>query len=369
MIIKEKTKNSIIFENDKVLTYKIENSLKYDLYSYYFDFESFPSISLKPITGKYVHLLESKIEFNGIQTKFKEYSNKEIMEKVFTYLNKPLDNINEEDFYYEDYDLESNLVSGNTDNRYCALCIKEIEDYLISSVKENPKKSQSHSKTQTFNHIFMIYKKKNTLNEHQILELEKQITELEPLSFHENIIYSLEDKIAAYTKIHILYDGNIVMTFKGSDFIELPGSFIRSTNNINYDQTTSFKIKDITSNGIEFTNGKKLEHNIFEDEWSDCYNYPAYEKIDSNAKEAIFYENEFVIEPIEGSGIRLGNRGDTLYYIPCYSVSYYPHLNIYYDGKLVSYLSHALALETKQECNEFTIEINGEQKTMKFEKN
>ena len=40
MKVKEITKDYILFDNNKYLTYKITNPLKCDLYDYYFDFET-----------------------------------------------------------------------------------------------------------------------------------------------------------------------------------------------------------------------------------------------------------------------------------------------------------------------------------------
>lgn len=60
MKVKEITKDYILFDNNKYLTYKITNPLKCDLYDYYFDFETL------------IHQLKD-VEINENTLKFDKY--------------------------------------------------------------------------------------------------------------------------------------------------------------------------------------------------------------------------------------------------------------------------------------------------------
>lgn len=157
-----------------------------------------------------------------------------------------------------------------------------------------------------------------------------------------NTKYTLEEKIASKVNIQILYDNHEVLKMSGFDAIELPGNYIHSEEEIYYDENKVFTIKNITEEYIEFSNGKKLTY----DHENDCceINYADFKQIDDLAFDMTFYENELVFEAVNECGIRFGNRGGNMVFIPCYSDQngyYTTSVDLYYNGKLALHLHQA----------------------------
>lgn len=309
MKIKKFTKSSIIFDNNKTLTYKIDNPLKVDLYDYILDFISLP----------------------------KEFYDYEFDEQDLIFSKSILcfysDNKNETQFTFDEFSSYNYQTIG------LLLKIKTIKlieyDYL-------GEKMQWPGKEVVRKEIYVpFYKKKRSLTNDQMKVLEEQIIELEKTSDkYSNTNYILEEKIAGEVNIQIYYNNENVLNFNGNDFIELPGNYIHSEKEINYDESKAFKIKNITEKYIEFSNGKKLTFDY--DEFDLCkYNYADFMQIDDIAKDTVFYENELVFEAVVNCGIRFGNRGGNMIFVPCYSNqngNYSSSVDIYYDNKLVLHL-------------------------------
>lgn len=307
MRIKEITKNSILFDNGNTLTYTIENNLKYNLYSFV-------------------------IDFLGLSKKIYEYDfNEEKLRflKSCVYFNHLSD-----DEMYED---EIHYTYNPDTSEFNVLLSSDIRN--IGFILENEVIFPGTHKF--YKEFFVpIYRFKNTITNDQMNELEKQINEIQKESKkYVNTKYTLEEKILGEVVIKFFYNDKEIIKFNGIDSMELPGNYIHSDNAINYDKSKSFKINQITEDYIEFSNGKKLTFNHEQD----CceINYADFTQIDDIALDTIFYENEFVFEVVENCGIRFGNRGGNMVFVPCYSDQngyYSTSLDIYYDGKLVLHL-------------------------------
>lgn len=94
------------------------------------------------------------------------------------------------------------------------------------------------------------------------------------------------------------------------------------------------KIKEVTSEYIEFTDGSRITY----DHVRDCceINYADFEQIEESAFDEEF-KQPLIIETIKGRGFRFGSIGfcSNMFFIPCYSEQngyYTSELDIYYDG-------------------------------------
>lgn len=97
------------------------------------------------------------------------------------------------------------------------------------------------------------------------------------------------------------------------------------------------KIKAVTDEYIEFTNGNKItyyhQHDCCED------NYADFTQIEESAFSEAFKE-PLVFEIVEDKGFRFGNYNyvSNMYFIPCYSIQngyYSADLDIHYSGDCV----------------------------------
>ena len=93
------------------------------------------------------------------------------------------------------------------------------------------------------------------------------------------------------------------------------------------------KIKAVTDEYIEFTNGNKITY----DHDPDCCeeNYADFSQIEESAFNQEFVQ-PLVFEMVEDKGFRFGNP--RMYFIPCYSDQngyYSTNLDIYYSGVCV----------------------------------
>lgn len=97
------------------------------------------------------------------------------------------------------------------------------------------------------------------------------------------------------------------------------------------------KIKAVTDEYIEFTNGNRITYSHL----YDCCetNYADFKQIEESAFNQEFIE-PLVFEMAEGQGFRFGNYKyiTTMYFIPCYSIQngyYSTDLEIRYSGDCV----------------------------------
>ncbi len=319
MKVNEITKDYILFDNNKCLTYKITNPLKYDLFDYYLDFETL------------IHQLKD-VEINENTHKFDKYnvqlaflSNFEIYEDEIHYT-------------YDSYRSEFNQdYQSYVDERNVGIILSVKEEILVE-VYRNGENMQYPGHEVICKEFFIpFYRKTKSLKDQEIEELRNQISDIEKTSNkYLNTKYTLEDKIAAEITIQIFYDNKEVLKMSGYDGIELPGTYIHSEEIIHYDEKKAFTIKNVTEEYIEFSNGKKLTF----DHESDCceINYADFIQLDDLATETIFYENELVFESVEKYGFRFGNRGGNMIFVPCYTIQngyYTSSVDIYYDEKIV----------------------------------
>ena len=320
MKVKEFTKDYILFDNNKYLTFKITNSLKYDLYDYYFDFEEF-----------YNQLKDDEIDENTL--KFDKY----IVQLAFL----STDEIHEDEIHYTYNPYTSTFDKKSyADERNIGILLSFEITKLIEYDTSGKKIQYPRKVTITKEYFIPFYRKEKSLNNQKIEELQNQILDIEKnTNKYLNTKYSFEDKIAAEVNIQILYDNQQILKMCGFDAIELPGNYIHSEKEIYYDESKAFTILTVNEESIEFSNGKKLTFDHMEDCYE--YNYADFTQIDDLALDMTFYENELVFEAVKECGIRFGNRGGNMVFIPCYSDQngyYTTSVDIYYDNKLVLHL-------------------------------
>ena len=282
MKVKEITKDSILFDNGKALTYYIDNPFAHPVFDLYVDFLSLPK-----------RVYET------------EYMNSCVIGTNWTILK-----VSDTSKY------SYNCLTSNFDEKHMS-CYDERNTGLY-----------------IFGEYVPLFKKKKELSETQLIELENQIQ----LSTNKwgNSEYSLFDKISGEIKVYFTYDNEVIAKFSAFDFLDLPGNYIHSDEPIHYELNKVFKIVRCWGNCVEFSNGKTLTANHMET--FGVENFADFAQMDSIAWDTEFYENELVFEYVDDCGFRFGNRGGNMVFVPCYSEKnghYDAELNIYYDGKLV----------------------------------
>ena len=95
------------------------------------------------------------------------------------------------------------------------------------------------------------------------------------------------------------------------------------------------KIIKTEENLIEFSDGTRITC----DHDQDCceYNYADCEQIDDLARDYDFNTSKLMIETIDGSGFRFGDRPERMFFVPCYS-----NQNGYYSDDINVYLNDVL---------------------------
>lgn len=94
------------------------------------------------------------------------------------------------------------------------------------------------------------------------------------------------------------------------------------------------KIKEVTSEYIEFDNGEAITFEHCQECWED--NYADFEQLDDIAR-ATKFKSPLQFEKVEDAGFRFGNKGK-MFFVPCYSDQngwYSSDLQIYYNRNLV----------------------------------
>ena len=139
----------------------------------------------------------------------------------------------------------------------------------------------------------------------------------------------------------VKYGGTVLKKLDYDSFLYLPCQYAHSEEPVHYDPKRAMKIVSVTDTEITFSNGKKITF----DHKQDCCenNYADFEQIDDLGRDAVYYENELIFEAVEGAGFRFGNRGGNLTFIPCYSEQngyYTTEIDIFYGGRAVLHLEN-----------------------------
>lgn len=196
MKVKEITKDYILFDNNKYLTYKVTNTANSN--DYYFDVFSLPKEFYT-------------FEFNESKIQFIE----------FGIINMYL----EED---ENYNILSKIPPKNF-QKIGLLIIDEI--VMKQEYDYYGEKMQYPGTIRTKKEFFIpIYKNKHACSNE------------------------------SNTKVEVLYNNKTIATFDSTQLMELPGSYIHSEEIIHYDENKAFTIKNVTEDFIEFSNNKKLTY-------------------------------------------------------------------------------------------------------------
>ena len=105
-----------------------------------------------------------------------------------------------------------------------------------------------------------------------------------------------------------------------------------------------FKIVHTEDNCLRFADGTTITCNHEQD----CceYNYANFDAIDDICRATKFDTSKLVIEPIEGSGFRFGNKPTKMFFVPCYFSQ-----NGYYSSDIDVYVNgvHQCNLECKED--------------------